>query len=154
MKKTVVIIVITASVLANLLMVYKFLLAGNTVKLPNDKRVGIKISEKNRDFVLFEMRTFLEGVKAIHEGISENDYAKIEKNAAISGRAVEDHVPPELIRSLPIGFKKLGFDTHDRFDKIAKIAREKAKKEQLNQELSGLLNNCTACHASYKFVNQ
>lgn len=142
------------SLLVNLFMLYKFVLAGNTVEVPNDNRTGIIISEKNRDFVLHEMRTFLEGVKAIHEGISENDYAKIEKNAAISGRAVEDHVPPELIRSLPIGFKKLGFDTHDRFDKIAKMAREKAKKEELNQELSGLLNNCTACHASYKFVNQ
>lgn len=153
MKKAL-IIGLLVSLLVNLFLLYKFVLAGNTVEVPNDNRTGIIISEKNRDFVLYEMRTFLEGVKAIHEGISENDYAKIEKNATISGRAVEDHVPPELIRSLPIGFKKLGFDTHDRFDKIAKMAREKAKKDQLSQELSGLLNNCTACHASYKFVNQ
>ena len=151
MKKLIYLLLII-SLLANVFLIYKFLISGNTVKLPNDERTGIVVSEENRDFVMFEMRTFLKGVQAIHEGIQEDDYVKIEKSAAISGREVETHVPPDLMSALPIEFKKLGLDTHDRFDKIAEMARNKVKKEVLNKELAGLLNNCTSCHASFKFV--
>ena len=138
------------SLALNVILVYRFFIAGNTVKNETDNRIAIELSEKNRDFVMFEMRTFLEGVKHIHDGIQTGDYEKIEKNASKSGMSVENHVPGELLRSLPIEFKKLGFNTHDRFDKIAELARQKAKKEVLNQELSGLMNNCVSCHASFK----
>ena len=150
--KRIIPILLIVSVMFNVLLIYRFFIAGNTVENKIDQRVAIELSEKNRDFVMSEMRTFLVGVKHIHDGIQDQDYPKIEKNATISGMSVENHVPGELLRSLPVSFKKLGFDTHERFDKIAELARKSAKKEVLNQELSGLMNNCVSCHATYKFT--
>ena len=147
-------VLLVLSVVLNVFLVYKFFLSGNTVPNEKDSRVAIQISEPNREIVMAEMRTFLEAVKNIHDGIEASDYQKIELNATNSGMSVEKHIPAELIRSLPLSFKKLGFDTHERFDKIAQYAKEQKSKELLHQEMSGLLNNCTSCHASYKIVSK
>lgn len=147
-------IILLLSVMLNFFLIYRFFISGNTVKNPTDSRVAIQVSESNRDFVMLEMRTFLEGIQNIHYGIVTDDYQKIIKNAEQSGMSVEQHVPGELLRSLPLDFKKLGFDTHERFDKIAQLAKEQKSKELMNQELSGLINNCTSCHKAYKIVTQ
>lgn len=144
-------IVLAASLLLNIILIYRFFIAGNTVPNHQDTRTAISISEDNREIVMKEMRTFLEAVQHIQNGLIHDDFKQIETHAANSGRSVEQHVPGELIRSLPLSFKKLGYDTHDRFDKIARLAREK-KKEEITKELNGLLGNCTACHASFKIV--
>ena len=144
-------IVLVASLLLNIFLIYRFFIAGNTVPNSKDARTAISVSENNREIVMKEMRTFLEAVQHIQNGLIQNDFKQIETHAATSGRSVEQHVPGELIRSLPLSFKKLGFDTHDRFDKIARLAREK-KKEEITNELNGLLANCTSCHASFKIV--
>lgn len=143
-------VLLVLSLLLNVFLIFRFFIIGNTIQNPKDNRVAIALSKENREFVMFEMRTFLEGIKNIHDGLQSNDYKKIELNASKSGMSVENHVPAELFRSLPLDFKKMGFDTHDRFDKIAKMAKEKARKEAINQELSGLMNNCVSCHSSFK----
>jgi predicted ester cyclase len=64
---------------------------------------------------------------------------------------VFDHAPKGMLASLPIGFKKLGFATHDFFDQIAdSIKGHQDYKQTQQQQLSHLLNNCVACHKVYK----
>ena len=139
------------SLATNLFLLYFFLVKGETHPLKNDTRTGITTTFADKEFVMTEMRSFLESIKEINEGIASNQPEKIVKAAEKSGGAATEHAPPALLKVLPLSFKKLGFDTHDRFDEIAKLAKENYNREQIQQKMSEVLNNCTSCHSSYKF---
>lgn len=148
MKKLVVVIMLV-SILLNIGLIYIFVFKGETVK-SNDKRVALMMSNDNKDFVLVEMRDFLESVQKINEGILNNDANKVIEAGNKSGGSVIDHAPKDLLKSLPLGFKQLGFSTHDLFDEIAKTAKENFEPIETQKKLNDLLNKCVACHHSYK----
>ncbi len=148
MKKGILILAI-ASVLLNIALVYMFILKGATIE-SNDIRINIAMTESNREFVMDEMRVFLESIKDINEGILNNDPEQVIKASEISGGSVIDHAPPGLLKTLPVGFKQLGFSTHDLFDEIAKNAKENFNPKQTQRQLNSLLYNCTVCHQSFK----
>ena len=142
--------VITAtSIILNIILIYIFVFKGETVEA-NDNRTELTMSESNRDFVLLEMRDFLESIQQINEGILNNKPELIIKASKHSGGSVIEHAPKGLLKSLPMGFKELGFATHDLFDEIALNAEQNFDPKQTQNQLNSLLNNCTACHRSYK----
>jgi hypothetical protein len=96
------------------------------------------------------MREFLNSVNQIHDGIATKNKEKIINAATKSGGNVLDHAPKGLIASLPIEFKKMGFDAHYFFDDIRDSAQVNFKPETTNRQLTKILNNCVACHATYK----
>ena len=59
-------------------------------------------------------------------------------------------MPASLIGKLPIAFKKLGFDTHDRFDQLALNTEQLGDTGNVLPELAQLMQNCVACHAAYR----
>lgn len=138
------------SVMINVGLVYLFFIRGENAQLAEDNRTTITISVENKEIVLSEMRSFLESVKLINEGIVEDNPEKIILAGKKSGGSAVHHAPKGLLRKLPIGFKSLGFSTHDMFDKIAEDAKERFDKRQAQQQLNTLLNNCVSCHAAYK----
>jgi len=148
MKKPIVIITIL-SVLLNIVVLYLFVIKGETV-VSDDSRVALEMSDSNRDFVLEEMRDFLESVRKINEGILKEEPNLIIEAGKKSGGSVIDHAPKGLLKSLPIGFKELGFATHDIFDEIQKSAKNNFNPKESQSQLNILLNNCVACHQSYK----
>lgn len=111
------------SVFLNVGLIYKFFYAGETVSLAKDGRSEIKMTPENREYVMAEMRGFLESVQKINEGIAKNDPKIIEKVRQESGSCKVDGVPKGLIKSLPLGFKEMGFKTHELFDVMAKMAK-------------------------------
>lgn len=138
------------SVFLNVGLIYKFFYAGETVSLAKDGRSEIKMTSENREYVMAEMRGFLESVQKINEGIAKNDPKIIEKVGQESGSCKVDGVPKGLIKSLPFGFKEMGFKTHELFDVMAKMAKENYDRQQTQEKLNQLLNNCVACHKTYK----
>ena len=83
-KKILFISLLVISVGVNVVLIRK-MFVGNTQKLPNDTRVSIIVSQSNRDFVMQEMRTFVEALHQINVGIEQNDPALIAKVASASG---------------------------------------------------------------------
>ncbi|MDB4297461.1 hypothetical protein N9901_01770 [Flavobacteriaceae bacterium] len=150
MKKPIWIIAVL-SILLNITLVYVFVFKGD-VAYVNDNRIELNMSNANRDFVLEEMRSFLESVQQINEGVTYGDASKVIQAGETSGGAVIEQTPKGLIKSLPIGFKQLGFSTHDIFDDISESAKEHFNPKETQQKLNSLLNNCVACHQSYKIV--
>lgn len=131
-------------------LIYKFFIKGDDVKKIKDGRYEIKMSTENREFVMAEMRLFLESIKTINEGIAENNPEKIASIGKQSGVCKVEAVPKGLIKSLPLEFKNMGMQTHDYFDKIATIAKENYSQKGIQKELNSLMNNCVACHRTYK----
>ena len=145
-KKILFITLLVISVGLNVVLIRK-MFVGNTVTLPDDTRVSIVVSQSNRDFVMHEMRTFVEALQQINLGIEQNDPSLIAKVARASGG---EHAPAGLIASLPIEFKTLGFDTHAKFDEIAESAEKNFDPKQTHSQVTELLGNCVACHKMFR----
>lgn len=132
------------------IMSYKFIFSGAVVPSA-DGRQAILLDEAERNLVLTEMRVFLTSVQSITKGVSEKDMAQVVNAARQVGAQAQQAVPGSLIGKLPLTFKQLGFDTHKKFDLLALDAEELADPQHTLQQLAELMNNCVACHSTYKF---
>ncbi len=140
----VVVLISISSVLA-----YKFVIQGNVAQ-SSDNRIGIILEDGERNFVLAEMRGFLDSVQQITSGISEADMELVAAAARKSGNSIRVTVPGSLATKLPLDFKKLGHDTHSKFDELALNAEQLGDADHALSQLSVLLQNCVACHSMYK----
>ncbi len=129
---------------------YKFILSGEVVAMA-DGREAIVLEPAERDMVLSEMREFLVSIQAITEGIANDDMASVVTAARAMGTSAQQGVPGSLVRKLPLGFKTMGFDTHIRFEQLALDAEQLGDSEYALGQLVELMQNCTACHAMYRF---
>jgi len=132
-------------------MAYMFIIKGS-VTTDVDGRTAIILKEGERDLVLSEMRAFLAAVQQITAGLSSGNMKMVAESAREVGLAAQQAVPVGLMGKLPIEFKKLGFDTHSRFDALALNAEEFGDTETALTELGTLMQNCVGCHGGYKLV--
>lgn len=129
---------------------YKFIIQGEVVERV-DGRTAIQLDKNERHLVLSEMRIFLQSVQQITSGVAKDDMALVAGAALQSGRNAQAAVPASLVGKLPLAFKKLGFDTHAKFDALALDAEQLGDGDHALSQLSTLLENCVACHAAFKF---
>lgn len=139
--------------LSTLFLIYFFVFKGTVIET-EDHRVTIKLSESNTDFALAEMRTFLESIQQMNEGILNKDADMVFNGARQSGAKVVEATPEGMMGSLPIGFKKLGLSTHAKFDAIADSIRANNNFDYAHKELNTLLNLCVTCHRTYKIESE
>ena len=130
-------------------LVYMFFIKGS-VAVATDERTAIILTEGERDFVLTEMRGFLTAVQQVIEGVDEKDMKKVAEAAKAAGAAATRTMPGSLPRKLPLGFKQMGHPTHKAFDELAMEASEIGDAGKVIKKLGTLMNNCVACHATYK----
>ncbi|HPQ24937.1 MAG: hypothetical protein H6956_14225 [Chromatiaceae bacterium] len=130
-------------------LVYLFVVRGTTAPA-SDGRTAILLAPGERDLVLTEMRGFLAAVQAITEGVVKQDPAAVAAAARLAGAPAQHSVPASLVGKLPLPFKRLGFDTHGRFDQLALNVQQFGDTSQVLPELVALMNNCVACHAAYR----
>lgn len=129
---------------------YKFILQGKTTAAP-DGRTAILLTSDERDMVLSEMRIFLQSVQQVARGVADDDLNHIALSAQMSGSNAQMGMPGTLVGKLPLEFKKLGFDTHARFDQLALDADQLGDADHALTQLSEVLGNCVACHSTYRF---
>ncbi len=144
------------SVLLNIVLIaalaygaYKFIIQGS-VEQTDDGRTAVILTAAEKDFVLSEMRGFLETVQGIVSAIAEEDMASVAEIATAAGSADAGNAPAPLVGKLPLEFKDLGMATHALFDDIATRANESADAKTVTQALGELMQNCTGCHAGYR----
>lgn len=128
---------------------YKFILQGSVTQ-GSDGRTTILLDADERDIVLAEMRGFLSSVQHITRGISEDNMDLVAEYAKKAGKAAQSEVPGTLVGKLPLQFKKLGSDTHKKFDQLAMDAQDLSDGGHTLEQLSSLMQNCVTCHATYR----
>lgn len=136
-------------VLATAALIYLFVIRGETVPA-SDGRTAVLMTPGERDLVLSEMRDFLLALQTISQAVVDEDTASVVMAARRVGGAAQKGVPASLAGRLPLEFKRLGFDTHSRFDQLALNAEQFGDTSQVLPELATLMQNCTACHAAYR----
>ncbi len=134
------------------LFAYKF--TAGSVAPSDDGRQAVIISKDERNALLLEMRTWLESAQGVLAAAVKEDLPAISKIARVSGMAAEEETPGSLFRKIPLEMKKLGFATRARFDDIAVLAEEGKDSKEIIALLSDTMNNCIACHAIYRFVEE
>ncbi|HCI53313.1 MAG TPA: hypothetical protein DE312_08385 [Gallionella sp.] len=132
------------------LFAYKFTVG--EVQPSEDGRQAILLSKDERNALLLEMRNWLQNSQAILAAASEKDFDTVIKSAKASGMAAEADTPGSLFRKIPVEMKALGFGTRKKFDDIAADAAEFKDSNRIVSKLSVAMNNCVACHATYRFV--
>ncbi|MBT4122980.1 MAG: cytochrome c [Candidatus Ruthia sp.] len=115
-----------------------------------DKRATIYLDDEERAIVLEEMRTFLSTIQKITQGIVADDMVQVSHAAKTMGNNASAGVSLSLIFKLPLGFKLLAADTHQKFDEIAIDASSFADREHALEQTSVLMKNCVSCHATYR----
>ena len=115
-------------------------------------RTPIQMTLEEREFVLAEMRIFLESTHNIVNGIVSNKMGFVAENARKSGHAAQGGMPKSLPGKLPASFKQLGSDTHRKFDELALDAEQLGDGEHALSQLGILLNNCVSCHSTFRIV--
>ena len=144
-----ILVALIISLLVIAIMTYKFIISGETV-LASDGRQALLLEPAERDLVLGEMRLFLQTVQQITQGVTDNNLEQVVSAAKQVGAAAQQAVPGSLIKKLPLEFKKLGFDTHSKFDQLALDAEQFGDTQVVLEQLSGLMTNCVACHEIYR----
>lgn len=134
---------------ATAVLVYVFVVRGETTPA-SDGRTAILLAPGERDLVLAEMRGFLVAVQGITQAVADQDPAAVAAAARQVGAAAQEGVPASLVGKLPLDFKRLGFDTHSRFDQLALNAEQFEDTSPVLPELATLMGNCVACHAAYR----
>ncbi len=129
---------------------YKFIFAGAT-EIADDGRTAIMLEAGERDFVLGEMRVFLETVQGVVAAIAENDMAKVAELSTAVGMGSTGGETAALIGKLPLEFKTLGLATHALFDDLAQEATDMGDPTVITASLGVLMENCASCHAGYRF---
>jgi len=130
-------------------LVGKFIILGET-QTATDGRTTIILEPAERDLILSEMRIFLGSVQSILASASSDDMKAVVEAARRSGASAQEQVPGTLVGKLPLSFKTLGFDTHRRFDQLALDAEQLGDNAHALEQLAELMNNCIACHESYR----
>lgn len=115
-----------------------------------DQRQIIELTEDERNFVLTEMRNFLDSVQGIIDAVAEGRPKDAAEAARHSGMHVMRNAPQTLMGKMPMEFRKLGMDTHQRFAAIAEEAAAMGDEKSILRQLSAMLANCSACHQGYR----
>jgi cytochrome c556 len=139
----IIILLILSGVLIN-----KFI-SGSVAK-SDDGRTSVLLNKDERDLVLSEMRAFVVSLQGVSQAITENDMEKVAELAHKAGMAAEANTPGSLLQKIPLGMKKLGFGTRDKFDEIAETANTSKDTAKARNQLDALMNNCIACHMTYR----
>jgi hypothetical protein len=142
---------LTALLLVIAFFSYKFIYQGETETLA-DGRIAIQLNSSERDLVLAEMRGFVGTLQQITQGIASNEPAQTATAARQAGMAAQGGVPVALMGKLPMAFKKLGLDTHQKFDQLALDAEQMGDTTHTLTQLSELMQNCVSCHATYRIA--
>jgi hypothetical protein len=117
-----------------------------------DTRTPIRLSAKEREQLRHGMRIYLESVEGAMDGARRGRMATVARSAKRSGMSMLEDVSFAEALKLPPEFIILSIDTHQRFDALSEAAGQGLSKAAALEQLSGILANCTSCHASYRLA--
>jgi cytochrome c556 len=141
-----------AAVLAVAVAAFAYKFTVGEVKPSSDGRLAVQLTKDERNALLLEMRTWLQNTQSIVAAAAAGDLAAAARTARASGMAAEAETPASLFRKIPVEMKSLGFATRAMFDEIAAEAEKTKDPQRVLARLGAAMNNCVACHATFRFV--
>jgi cytochrome c556 len=117
----------------------------------DDTRQIVPLNAAETAMVAAQMRQMLASVQGIADGLARNDMKAVAEAASSSGPSMMKGLPVQIRKKFPESFAQMGMATHKAFEQIAHEASMKDPGPVLEQ-LSAAMQNCLACHATYRFA--
>ncbi len=114
-----------------------------------DNRIPINMTRQERNHLLAEMRTFLQGLYNIFNALARNDMKAVAVEARPLGKVLH-HMPAQMRERLPLAYVELSLGLHEVFDVIARDAEAKADPSLTLSQLAEALAYCSGCHDTYR----
>jgi hypothetical protein len=121
-----------------------------------DSRTALALTRAEKAYVLGQMRLFVESIQIITGELVDGDKAKAVEAAAARGAKRNQNdpaFPSTLGAKLPQEWKQFGGSTRKGFDALADEIGKSENTGQSLKQLSEVMKNCVACHASYRVVD-
>jgi len=116
-----------------------------------DSRLAIDLSEEHKAQLLSNMRGAFAATQSIVNALAQDDMQAVADYARPLGfKARKQKGSDALHDELPRSFKMLGKAMHQSFDEIADDAENLKDPKHTLQQLSGVLNSCQGCHATFR----
>jgi hypothetical protein len=118
-------------------------------RVHKDTRISLGFTASEKTVFLSEMRQMLASIQGIMMGMGTEDRALIIKSAKYSGNRMAKATPQSIKDKTPSAFDQLGGPTHMKFEEL--VVRAEEDDMDMLAELTGeLMQNCVACHATFK----
>jgi len=121
-----------------------------SVRAEEDTREAIVLDAESRAFVIREMQQFVSGLQQAMVALSTDDVKSVAAAVRPLGMQGMSSAPPNLMSTVPQGFRQIGMPIHMAFDKIADAAEQGATAQEILSGLGMAMNRCVACHAAYR----
>lgn len=118
-----------------------------------DNRQIVPLTETERSIVAAEMRQMLASVQGVTDGLARGDMQAVVEAASKSGMVMMQEVPSQIRMKFPAPFSQMGVASHKAFDQIARETKTIKDPAPVLKQLSGAMQNCIACHATYRFAS-
>lgn len=118
----------------------------------NDHRQVVPLTEAEKAVVAAEMRQMLASVQGVADALARGDMASASDAASKSGMVMMQALPAQIRMKLPAAFSQMGMASHQAFDRIARDAKTAKQVAPLLKQLADGMQNCNACHATYRFA--
>ena len=117
-----------------------------------DNRQIVPLTEAERAVVAAEMRQMLASIQGVTDGLARGDKQAVTDAASKSGMAMMQEVPSPIRMKFPEPFVQMGMASHKAFDQITRDAKTAKGSGPILKLLSEAMQNCVACHATYRFA--
>jgi hypothetical protein len=115
----------------------------------DDTRYNLKLTPDETAEFLAEMRSMLASIQFIMVGIGSSDREMIAEYARRSGNRMARATPASVRAKTPPAFQEIGGPTHLMFEELA-IRAESDDMDMIAAYTGKLMNQCMACHATFK----
>ena len=127
-------------------------LQGLQFSYPTAKRNVVALSTPEREFMLNEMRYYLDMLWVTSDALSHDDFTTVAKVAHSRIPAMNaSPLPPTLEAKLPPEYLALSHAQHAAVDELAVTAEKSRNSHDTLQKLGVVLQRCNECHAIFQF---
>ncbi|HIO92559.1 MAG TPA: hypothetical protein EYG68_06910 [Leucothrix mucor] len=130
---------------------YKFLVQGSVAE-GKDGRVVILLDASERLYILGEMRSLLGHMQELVTAISNDDMDNVIKVAETLVNDSSGKTPARIIAKMPLAFKQISISIHSDFKQLLAESKEKRDTKLALKQLSKIMQNCLACHATHSLM--
>jgi len=105
-----------------------------------------------RLYILGEMRALLGHMQALTSAIANDDMDKVIEIAKTLVDDSSGKTPTRIIAKMPLSFKKISINIHAGFKQLLAESIEKRDSKLALKQVSNIMQNCLACHASHSLM--
>ena len=119
---------------------------------PTAQRNVVNLSAPEREFMLNEMRYYVDMLWVTSDALSRNDFDAVAKVARSRIPAMSSSPLPDTLEAkLPKEFLAYWRGTHSMVDELALVAEKSRNSQDTLHQLGVVLQRCNDCHALFQF---